>query len=115
GEVSSAELLEGLCRAGHMSTIWELTEPFNTEYFLGLVRGTWDHDREGCDTCGRVFARRVSPLLLEWETGAKGVGDFTFAGFGAGFAIVVGRDIIKVLEANSRACSVHLASSGGSK
>ena len=79
-------------RAGGVTTVWELAEP-PAAYFGGFTVGTWAGEREGCPECGRSYALRVAPLLMEWDVGARGVGDFTFAGFGAGFAIVVSREI----------------------
>jgi hypothetical protein len=58
--------------------IWFLVGPRDNEFARFTLRGTWQgSEKQGvCEACGASDEERVSPLIIEWQSGSDQVGDF---------------------------------------
>ena len=66
--------------------IWRFTNPNDERFAEASRRGAWSAGGQ-CPICKASTARRVRPLLLEWESGSDRIGDFVVTGFDSDVAI----------------------------
>jgi len=78
--------------------IWRFADPFDYNFAIAGLKGTWGPIREGqgpCPECNSVRQRRIQPMIIEWEPGSEFVGDFSFLG---GDSIAVTERVVHALQ-----------------
>jgi len=58
-----------------MRFIWSLSDPEDHRFAFAIRLGKWAKDRSGADV-------RVSPMIIEWESGSTRLGDMSVTGLG---------------------------------
>lgn len=70
--------------------LYSLAEPRNSQFAYASRLGSWEDEDRICPECTRSLARRVQPIVIEWEPGSELIGDFVWPW--------VGTDIVTKIE-----------------
>lgn len=88
--------------------IFHLHEPPPAGFARAVRVGTWEDDR-ACWKCQRSLARRVPPLVLEWQPSSTEIADCTWPGLGGDLVVSErARQVIQPLIKNGRFLAVEM-------